>query len=221
MLRGDRMTQDDPGQRPVPASNVGRVVTITLLTIAATAQLGFIFLGLVGMALGGVTAGEFGLFVMGTAAALWGIVWLAVAITRRRRRTRWALFALAAPVVDLAVVAVIAGGVLAGSCAEEEIRIAEDIPPFGGGEIVYGHEAQSGSCAGVLDVTATPEEVLDHYERELEADGWGVVVERAATEGPDGSFAAFDLSAGRGDDRFTIALEAYRGRVSAAIRIDA
>ncbi|HEX6131736.1 MAG TPA: hypothetical protein VF044_08375 [Actinomycetota bacterium] len=215
------MTEDEPGQRPVPASNVGRVVTITLLTIAATAQLVFIFLGLVGMALGGVTAGEFGLFVLGTAAALWGIVWLAVAITRRRRRPRAALFAVVAPLVDLAIVAVITGGVFAGSCTEDETRIAEEIPPFGGGEIVYGYEAQSGSCAAGLDVTASAEDVLDHYERELEADGWGVVVEPTTTEGSDGSFAAFDLSAGRGDDRFTIALEAYQGRVSAAIRIDA
>jgi hypothetical protein len=215
------MGQDLPGQRDAPSSDGRRIVAIAVLTTAAAAQLGFILLGLVGMGLGGVTAGQFAIFVVGTAAALWAIVWLAVAITRRRRPPRAALFALAVPLLDLALVAAITGGVLAGSCTDEEVRIAQDIPSYGGGEIAYAYEAASGSCAGALDVAATADEVLEHYRRELEVDGWGVVVERVRTEGPDASFAAFDLSAGRGDDRVTIALEAYQGRVSAAIRVDA
>lgn len=203
------------------APRAGRVLATAVLALVLAAQLMFVFVGLVGMALGGVSVWQFWLFVVVAVGVLWGLLWVTVAIIRRRQRPRAAVLALVAPVVDLALYAVVTGGLFAGSCTARETQIIDEVPPFGGADIEFGYEAQSGSCAGSLDVTATADEVTDHYERELDADGWNVVIEDVPAHGDDDTLVVKDLTASRGDERFTIALESYSGRVNAAIRIDA
>ncbi len=129
-------------------------------------------------------------------------------------------------IMGLAVVAIVAivlfpvGG-SDGSCSEEDLQLAQQIPPYGGAQLEYFDDPEGPGCAAQLEVEASATEVLDHYEAVLEDDGWDVSVQEVTVvEGPEG-VAAADLVATRGESEVTIALESIDGQVSAAIRVDA
>ena len=107
-----------------------------------------------------------------------------------------------------------------GSCSEEDLQLAQQIPPYGGAQLEYFDDPEGPGCAAQLEVQASATEVLDHYEAVLEDDGWDVTVQDVPVEGPEGVTAA-DLVAHRGESEVTIALESFDGQVSAAIRVDA
>ena len=129
-------------------------------------------------------------------------------------------------IVGLAVVAIVAivlfsvGGSV-GSCSEEDLQLAQEIPPYGGAELEYFDDPEGPGCVTQLEVEASATEVLDHYETVLEDDGWEVTVQDVpVVEGPEGMTVA-DFVAVRGASEVTIALESFDGQVSAAIRVDA
>ena len=129
-------------------------------------------------------------------------------------------------IVGLAVVAIVAivlfvvsGSVL--SCSEEDLQLAQQIPPYGGAQLEYVDDPEGPGCVTQLEVEASATEVLDHYETVLEDDGWEVTVQDVpVVEGPEGMTVA-DFVAVRGASEVTIALESFDGQVSAAIRVDA
>jgi hypothetical protein len=122
---------------------------------------------------------------------------------------------------------VVALGVLAtrnigGSCSEDDLRLAERIDHYGTAEVEFFDDPEGSGCAARLEVSATAEDVLGHYERELEAGGWDVSIRDVRTEGPAGQdIIVRDLTARRGDAEITIASESVSGRTNAGIRVDA
>ena len=71
-------------------------------------------------------------------------------------------------------------------------------------------------------MTATADEVVAHYRNELEGDGWTVAIDDVPTAAPEGEAVdTRELRAERDGAVFTIALESWSGRTSAAIRVDA
>jgi hypothetical protein len=128
-------------------------------------------------------------------------------------------------ILGLAIVAIVAivlfsAGTSRGSCSEEDLQLAQQIPPYGGAQLEFFDDPEGPGCAAVLEVEASATEVLDHYEAVLEDEGWGVSVQDTPVESPEGVTAA-DLVAVRGESEVTIALESFEGQVSAAIRVDA
>ena len=126
-------------------------------------------------------------------------------------------------ILGLAVVAVIAIVLLSavGPCSEEDLRLAQQIPPYGGAQLEYRDDPEGPSCVAVLEVEASATEVLDHYEAVLEDEGWDVSIQDVPVESPEEGVTVSDLAAVRGESEVTIALESFDGQVSAAIRVDA
>ena len=127
--------------------------------------------------------------------------------------------------VGLAVLAIVAivlfsvGGSV-GSCSEEDLQLAQEIPPYGGADLEYFDDPEGPGCVTQLEVQASATEVLDHYESVLEDEGWEVSIQDVPVESPGGLTVA-DLVAIRDGSEVTIALEGFDGQVSAAIRVDA
>ena len=109
-------------------------------------------------------------------------------------------------------IAVVPGCFFAGSCSEEDRRLAEGIPHYGEVQLEFFDDPEAAGCAAQLEVQAARDDVLDHYRRALEADGWDVLEEEETDA---------DLAARRGEAEVTIYLETFEGQVSAAIRVNA
>jgi len=133
----------------------------------------------------------------------------------------WTRRPLVLVILGLAIVAILlftAG--TGGSCSEEDLQLAQRIPPYGGAQLEFFDDPEGPGCATTLEVDASAIDVLGHYESVLEDDGWDVSVQDTPVESPEGVTAA-DLVAVRGESEVTIALESFDGQVSAAIRVDA
>ncbi|HET6713406.1 MAG TPA: hypothetical protein VFI59_06835 [Actinomycetota bacterium] len=198
------------------------MAAIVVLGLFLLGQLVFTLIGLLGFGLGGGSGPEIGLFGVVAVGALLALLWLLTAVIGRRVRPATALFALVAPVLDVALAVLILSGSLRPACTEQELAIIAEVPTFAGAEMTFEHESSSGACSGSLDVTATADEVVAHYRNELEGGGWTVAIDDVPTEAPEGEVVdARELRAERDGAVFTIALESWSGRTSAAIRVDA
>lgn len=214
-----------PPHDALPGSESRRVAAIVVLGVLLAGQLVFTLMGLLGFGLGGGSALEFGLFVVVAVGGLSTLLWLLSAVIGRRIRAAKALSALVAPVLDVAVAALILSGSLR-SCSDRELAIIAEIPTYAGAEMTFDYESSSGACSGSLDVTATADEVVAHYRSELERDGWTVAVGDVPTGSPAGSpegerIDTRELHASRDGEGLTIALESWSGHTYAAIRVDA
>lgn len=208
---------DDP-----PVGSASRSIALVALNVALGAQVCYLLAGFFAFGLGGGSGLEMALFFIGGVLVLAWLVWLRRAVSRQRMRAATAFLVFGAAAADLAVVALLANGVLAGSCSERELRVIRETPSYERNELSFSYDPGSGACAGSLAVDASAADVLSHYQRELEADGWTVSIEDIPSEGPPGEeVVARDLTARRGDSSFTIALESWSGQTSAAIRVDA
>jgi hypothetical protein len=218
------MTSTAPPPRPdIPGTSAhGRGVAIVLMVVALTAQVLFVLGGLVLLSLGGATGLGFGVFLLVAAGAGWALLWLVAAILRGRVPPNRALLALVVPLADVLIVVFLSTGTaFGGSCSERELAIIDEIAPYPGAAAAFDYESSSGACAASLEVAASPQEVLGHYRGELEDDGWTVLTEDVPAESEGEPVTVKELSAHRGSDSFTIALESYSGHTSAAIRVDA
>ena len=92
-------------------------------------------------------------------------------------------------ILGLAVVAVVAIVLLSavGPCSEDDLQLAQQIPPYGGAQLEYFDDPEGPGCVTVLEVQASATEVLDHYEAVLEDEGWDVSVQDVPVESPEGS----------------------------------
>ena len=90
--------------------------------------------------------------------------------------------------LGLAVVAVVAIVLLSavGPCSEEDLQLAQQIPPYGGAQLEYLNDPEGPGCVTVLEVEASATEVLDHDEAALEEDGWDVSVQDGRWRVPKG-----------------------------------
>jgi hypothetical protein len=127
---------------------------------------------------------------------------------------------LALAIVAIVAIAVFLVGTSGGSCSEEDLKLAQQIRPYGGAQLEFFDDPEGPGCATTLEVEASASEVLGHYEAVLADEGWDVSVQDTPVESPEGVTAA-DLVAVRGGSEATIALESFEGQVSAAIRVDA
>ena len=199
-----------------------RVAAIVVIGALLLGQLVFTLIGLLGFGLGGGSGLEIGIFVLVALGVLSALLWLLIAVTGRRVRPAGALFALVAPVLDVALAALILSGSLRPSCSDQELAIIAEVPTYAGTEMTFEHEYSSGACSGSLDVMATADEVVAHYRGELERDGWTVAIDDVPTASPEGETVdTRELRANRDGAVFTIALESWSGRTIAAIRVDA
>ena len=169
---------DRPDQPP--KKEVRRTVIVGLGVIS-TAQLIFLLVSLPFMWFAGATAWQLILVVVIGGGALVGIRWLRGAISRQRVRVGTAFLALAVPLVDVVLVALLFVGFLGGSCTDEELQLSKEIQTFEAVAMSFDYEPESGACAGFFEVVASAEDVLTHYQRELEDDGWTVRI-RGDTE---------------------------------------
>ena len=156
------------------------------------------------------------------AVVLSALLWLLIAVIGRRVRPAGALFALGAPVLDVALAALLLSGSLRPACSDQELAIIAEVPTYAGSEMTFEHEYSSDTCTGSLDVVATADEVVAHYRGELERDGWTVAIDDVPTGSAEGEpVDTRELQATRDGAVFTIALESWSGRTSAVIRVDA
>ena len=139
------------------------------------------------------------------------------AASPNRRRVVLALLGVVAVVAVVAIVLLSA----VGPCSEDDLQLAQQIPPYGGAQLEYLKDPEGPGCVAVLEVQASGTEVLDHYETVLEDDGWEVTVQDVPVESPEEGMTVTDLVAVRDESEVTIALESFDGQVSAAIRVDA
>lgn len=211
-----------PPSDVLPGSGGRRVAAIVVLGASLLAQLVFTLIGLLGFGLGGGSGLEIGLFVLVAVGVLAALVWLVIAVIGRRVRPIVALFALVAPVLDVALAALILSGSLRPACSDQELAIIAEVPTYAGTEMTFGSESSTGACTGSLDVMATADEVVAHYRGELERDGWTVAIDDVPTASSEGEpVDTRELQANRDGAGFAIALESWSGRTSAAIRVDA
>ncbi len=140
-----------------------------------------------------------------------------VAGSSNRRRVLLALLGLAV----VAVIAIVLLSAAVGPCSEDDLQLAQQIPPYGGAQLEYVDDPEGPSCVAVLEVQASGTEVLDHYEAVLEDDGWDVTIQDVPVESPEEGVTVTDLVAVRDGSEVTIALESFDGHVSGAIRVDA
>jgi hypothetical protein len=199
-----------------------RGIAVWTLGAASLCQLLFVLVGFLVLGLNGSTGWQLPVFLLIGGGGLAALVLLAVAILRSRVDARSAWLAIAVVLLDVGLVALMSTGALAGSCSDAELAIIAEVPTYAGGEVAFEPEASSGACAGQLEVEAPADDVLSHYERELERDGWTVAVQEVPTEVPEGEpVEVHELTASREEALFTIALEYFSGHTSAAIRVDA
>src|SRR5262245_1755744 len=200
----------------------GRGVAVVLLLLALIAQVLFLLGGLIGVSLAGASGRGFGVFAVVTIGAGWALLWLVAAIVRGRLSPNRALFALVVPLVDVLVVTLVASGsVFGGGCSDRELAIIDEVAPYPGAAPAFGYEPGSGSCGASLELEAPPNDVLQHYRTELERDGWTVGITTVPSGSAGEPVTTKELTASRGGDAFTIALESSSGHTSAAIHIDA
>ena len=211
-----------PPSDALPRSGGWRVVAIVVIGVLLLGQLVFTLIGLIGFGLGGGSGLEFQLFVVVALGVLLALLWLLAAVIGRRVRPAKACFAVVAPVLDVAIAALILSGSLRPSCSDQELAIIAEVPTYAGADMTFEYEPSSGACTGSLDVTATADEVLAHYRRELERDGWTVAIDDVPTESAEGEpVDTRELQANRGDEALAIALESWSGHTNVAIRVDA
>jgi hypothetical protein len=179
-------------------------------------SLGYIFV----LLFGGTTGLQFGVLLLVAVGVGSTLLWLVTAIIRDRVPPNRALLVLIVPAADVLIAILLTMGTFGGSCSDRELAIIDGIDQYPGATAMFNYESSTGSCAASFDVQASPEDVLRHYRRELESDGWTVVIEDVPTES-GGPVSAKDLSAQRDGDSFMIALESSAGHTSAAIRVDA
>jgi hypothetical protein len=217
------MTSTAPPPRPDMrvTSPRGRGTALVLLIVALIAQVLFMLGGLVWLSLGGATGLGFGVFLLVAAGAGWALLWLVSAVIRGRVPPNRALFALVVPLADVLIVVFLTMTVLSGPCSERELAIIDEIAQYPGATAAFQYESTSGSCAASVELEAAPDDVLEHYRRELERDGWTVTITAIPAEGEGVPVTSKELSANRGSDSFTIALESSSGHTSVAIRVDA
>src|SRR5512134_3196184 len=185
----------------LPVSAAQRVVAIVGLGALVLGQLVFTLIGLLGFGLGGGSGLEIGLFLVVAVGVLWALLWLLIAVIGRRVGAVRGLVALVAPVLDVALAALILSGSLRPSCSDQELAIIAEVPTYAGADVAFEHESSSGACSGSLDVTATADEVLSHYEHELELDGWTVAIDDVPTESAEGEpVDTRELQANRDDE---------------------
>ena len=217
----------DLGSVPPPfpdhaGSGPGRAVAVWVLGAALICQLLLVLVGAIAIGLGGASGSQMWLFVLIGLGGLGALLALEVAILRGRVRARFVWVALAVFLLDVGFVMLLANGALAGRCSEAELAISNEIPSYGGLGGAFESEPSTGACAAQLEVEASADEVLSYYERELREDGWTVVVQQTPAEAPRGEpVDVRELTATRAGALFTIALESYAGRTSAAIRVEA
>jgi hypothetical protein len=141
-------------------------------------------------------------------------------VARPSNRRPLVLMLLGLVIVAAVAIVLFSADVFGGSCSEDDLQLARQIPPYGGAQLEFFDDPEGPGCATQLQVEASATEVLDHYAAVLEDEGWEVSVQDTPVEGPEGLTVA-DLVAVRGDSEVTIALESFGGQVSAAIRVDA
>lgn len=126
-------------------------------------------------------------------------------------------------VFPLALAVVVALGLSsacsAGSCQDDDRRLAQNIPAYAGTELEY-FDAEGSGCAAQLEVDAEAADIIDYYRSALREDGWDVSVRDTLGGGPEGE-RAVELIARRGQSEFTMDLETFEGHVTAGIRVDA
>ena len=116
-------------------------------------------------------------------------------VARSSNRRPVVLMILGLAVVAIVAIVLLSADVFGGSCSEEDLQLAHQIPPYGGAQLEFFDDPEGPGCATQLEVEASATEVLDHYEAVLEDDGWDVSVEEVTVvEGPEG-MAVFDLVA--------------------------
>jgi hypothetical protein len=214
------------GSRPRPdgpeTSSRGRGGAVVLLIVALIAQVLFMLGGLVWLSLMGATGPGFGAFLLVAAGSGWALLWLVGAVIRARVPPSRALLALVVPLTDVLIVAFLATvPALGWSCSERELAIIDEVAPYPGATAAFHLEPGSGTCAASVEMQAQPNDVLEHYRSELRSDGWTFAITAVPT-GSDGEpVTTKELSATRGADTFTIALESYSGHTSVAVRVDA
>jgi len=210
---------------PVPdhvVSGSGRVVAVWVIGAALICQLLLVLVGAIAIGLGGASGSQMSLFVLIGLGGLGALLALEVAILRGRVRALFAWAVLAVLLLDVGFVMLLANGALAGRCSEAELAISNEIPSYGGSGSAFELESSTGACAAHLEVEASADEVLSYYERALREDGWTVVVQQTPAEPPEGEpVDVRALIATRDGATFTIELESYSGRTSAAIRVEA
>jgi hypothetical protein len=193
-----------------------------MLGAALICQLFLVLVGAIGIGLGGASGSQVWLFVLIGLGGLGALLVLEVAILRGRVQARFAWAALAVLILDVVFAMLLSNGALAGRCSEAELAISNEIPSYGGLGVTFEPEPSTGACAAHLEVDASADDVLSYYERALREDGWTVVVQEIPAEAPEGEpVDVRELTATREGAFFTIALESYAGRTSAAIRVEA
>lgn len=210
-----------PPSDPRAGSEGRRVAAILLLGALLIGQLVFTLIGLLGFGLGGGSGLEIAIFVLVAGGVLSALLWLLLAVIGRRVRPAGALFALGAPVLDVALAALLLSGSLRPACSDQELAIIAEVPTYAGSEMTFEHEYSSDTCTGSFDVVATADEVVAHYRGELERDGWTVAIDDVPTGSAEGEpVDTRELQATRDGAVFTIALESWSGHTNAAIRVD-
>jgi hypothetical protein len=198
------------------------LAAIVVLGAVLLGQLAFSLIGLLGFGLEGGSGVEVGLFVLVAVGGFLGLLWLLIAVVGKRVRPAMALFALGAPVLDLALAALILSGSLRPACSDRELAIISEVPTYPGVEMTFEHEYSSGACSGSFEVIATADQVAGHYQSELERDGWTVAIDDGPTGSPEGEpVDTRELRADRNGAVFTVTLESFSGRTSAVIRVEA
>jgi len=216
------MTSVPPPRHASSGSDGWRIAAVVLLATLLIGQLVFTLIGLLGFGLGGGSGPEIGLFLLVAVGGCAALSWLLIAVVRRRVRPAMALVALSAPVFDVAIAAIILSGSLRPPCSDRELAIIAEVPTYAGAEVTFEHEYSTGACGGSLEVMATADEIVEHYRTELERDGWTVAIDDVAAGSPEGEpVDTRELRADREGEVFTVALESWSGRTSAAIRVDA
>jgi hypothetical protein len=83
-------------------------------------------------------------------------------------------------ILTIVTIVLFSAGGSAGTCSEEDLQLAQQIPPYGGVQLEFFDDPEGPGCATVLEVEASATEVLDHYRGVFEEEDWDVSVQEDA-----------------------------------------
>ena len=196
-------------QETAPRSTA-RKVSLTLLIVLLLGQGLVVLATFVVVGLGHGSTAQAAILLGSVGAAFVLLLVLLAGAVRGTWKPRMTVWALAAPVLDVAAYAVVlgaSGGV--GACDEGEAVALMSVSPPPGVELQGEPRDSEGICAQAFVASVPLGDVLSGYRTSLESDGWTVLrqsTQPGSAEG-GGSVESGELTAKRGSVRFWVRVE--------------
>jgi hypothetical protein len=186
---------------------------VALLIVLLLGQALVVLATVVVAGLGGASAGQASILFGGVGAASVLLLVLLAGTIRGTSKPVTTVWALAAPLLDVAAFAIVLSVVGSpGACNEGEAAALTSVSSPPGVELQGEPRNSEGICAQAFVASVPLEDVVSGYRTSLESDGWTILdqsTQPGSAEG--GSAGSGELTAQRGSIKFWVGIESGPG----------